>query len=59
MTFGNFHPDALEALNLIFACAAPLLSVDRLFNNNNNNEEMDEMMNSAEIEDANEFFARG
>ena len=37
MTFGNFHPDALEALNLIFACAEPLLPLDRLFNNDNNN----------------------
>ena len=65
MNFGNFYPDALEALNIIFACAEPLLSLYRLFNNGNNNnaEEEDEMiaavphpLNDAEIDDANDFL---
>jgi hypothetical protein len=34
MTFGDFHPDAIDAVNLIFACADPLISLEALINNN-------------------------
>jgi hypothetical protein len=34
LTFGDFHPDAIDAVNLIFACADPLISLEALINNN-------------------------
>jgi hypothetical protein len=30
MTFGDFHSDALEAVNRIFSCAEPLISLEAL-----------------------------
>lgn len=60
MTFGDFHPDALEAVNRIFACAEPLISLEALNNNNADQNAVvvaaSPSLTDSEIVEANEVF---
>ena len=60
LTFGDFHPDAIDAVNLIFACADPLISLEALINNNAAQNAVEAAapppLTDAEIAEANEVF---
>ena len=61
MTFGDFHHlDALEAVNRIFACAEPLISLEALNNNNADQNAVvvaaSPSLTDSEIVEANEVF---
>ena len=61
MTFGDFHPNALDALNMIFALDAHPLSLKNLHHNNNADDKIvaEVSLNAAEIVEANESLNEG
>lgn len=61
MTFGDFHPNALDALNMIFALDAHPLSLENLHHNNNADDKIiaEVSLNAAEIVEANESLNEG